>query len=514
MFLRTQRLLFLGTHQLVAYRWQAGVLHDEGRFVAGPEGYAAFAAYLVQNPKSTYRLLVNVAEEGYQTETIPYLHGNDRQAIITRKLGQYFFGAELTCARSLGHEKAKRKNERLLLCALPNNAFFAPWLTALAASQVSLASIHSVAQLAPLLLAKLRIGNTRCLVLTIQDQSIRQSYLEDGELHFSRLSPLQNSSQAGIAQAFASEAIKLQQYLTSQRLISRQQSLTAYILAHPSTHKSIGTSCIDTPNLRFSLIDSVDAARRTGLKDAPRDSFSDLLLLNLLANTPPPQQFANDTQRHLHQLDLVRGSFLGGGALALLGCLLFTGHQLYAQHEIKVQGADLRSEAQLARMRYDDIARTFPPLPTDSASLRSLIDRYAEFERRATTPAGLFAEISRALNQAPAVELDTIDWQLGEPVAGKQGSSGPAQNLARLPEVEHATLRAHLRLGANSSARRMLEIFDQFVLTLRANPSLQVEILQRPVDIESGKALKGTDLEADDDKLRTFSLRLSRKLAP
>lgn len=50
----------------------------------------------------------------------------------------------------------------------------------------------------------------------MQDQSIRQSYFEKGELHFSRLTPLQNSSISGIAQTFSAEAVKLQQYLSSQ----------------------------------------------------------------------------------------------------------------------------------------------------------------------------------------------------------------------------------------------------------------------------------------------------------
>ena len=513
MFLRTQRLLFLGTHQLVAYRWESGALHDEGRFITGPEGYAAFSAYLQTHPQTTYRLLVNVAEEGYQTETIPYLSGKDRQAVIQRKLGQYFFGAELTCARSLGHEKNKRKNERVLFCALTNNAFFAPWLAALARNQAALASIHSVSQLAALLLGKLRIGNAHCLVLTIQDQSIRQSYLEDGELHFSRLSPLQNSSQAGIAQAFAAEAIKLQQYLTSQRLISRQQALTAYILAHPSTHKSIAASCIDTPNLRFALIDSVDAARRTGLKEPPRDSFSDLLLLNLLATAPPAPQFANEAQTHVHQLNFLRRGLIGAGAFALLSGLLFAGQQLFTQSAIDQQSTNLRQETQLIRQRYEDIARTFPPLPTDSASLREIIDRYAVFERRSTTPTRLYLELSRALNQAPAIEIDAIDWRLGESTEARPGNAPPVRS-PQMPETEHAIVRGHLRHGANSSARHMLELFDQFVVKLRTNPEIQVDVLQRPVDIEPGKSLKGSDLDADDDKRRTFSLRLTRRLSP
>ena len=512
--MRTQRLLYLSAHQMSAYSWQAGSLTVEDRFAANEDGYSAFAAYLEHHPQSTYRLLANIAEEGFQIEVIPYLRGRDRQTVINRKLGQYFFGANLTAALSLGYEKTKRKDERLLLAALTNNEAFAPWLAALAQAQVALAGLYSLPLIAPSLLRKLKVAEERCLLLTVQDQSIRQSYLEQGEVHFSRLTPLQNSSLAGIAQTFAAEAVKLQQYLTSQRLIGRNQPLTAYILAHPTALKAIEASCSDTPNLRFSIIDTVEAAQRTGLKTAPHDSHAEPLFLHWLASAPPKLQFANDEQRHGHHLGLIRRALLGSGALILLGSLLFTGQELIERNGILAANAALLKETELARQRYDDIARTFPPIPTDSASLRQIIDRYAELERLSTTPAGLYQEISRALQSTPAIELETIDWRLG----GNEATNvraGTAQAPAALPSgSESVVLNGALRLGPQSSARRLLAAFQQFVDALQANPALQVDVLQRPVDIEPGKSLKGRDLKTEDDKPHTFSLRVTRKIAP
>ena len=512
--MRARRLLFLGLHQLSAYHWRGGTLHDEGHFAIGPDGYADFAAYLRQHPADTFMFLANVAEEGYQLETIPYLRGRDRQAVIERKLGQYFFGAGLACAKSLGYEKNKRKDERLLLTALTNQSFFAPWLAALAEAQVALAGVYSLAQLTPILLQRLKIAEPRCLVLSVQDQSIRQSYLENGELHFSRLTPLQNSSQAGIAQAFAAEAGKLQQYLASQRLIGRSQTLTAYILAHAGTHKAIATSCIDTPQLNFVVIDSADAARRTGLKEAPPNSFSDTLFLNLLASMPPAQQYANDEQRHLHHLGQLRTALLGGGAALLGACLIYAGLQLYDRHAVAERSAELRTEAQLAHQRYDAIARTFPPMPTDSASLHQLIDRHAELERTTPTPAGLYRDIARALHAAPTVEIDGIDWRLGVPgPADTRTAPASVAPAVAATMTENATLRGNLRLSTSKTPRRQLEAFEHFVDALRANPSLDVEIQRRPFDIEPGKSLKGSDIDSDDDKPRSFVLRLRRKPA-
>ena len=48
--------------------------------------------------------------------------------------------------------------------------------------------------------------------------------------------------------------------------------------------------------------------------------------------------------------------------------------------------------------------------------------------------------------------------------------------------------------------------------SLKANPKLQVAVLQRPFDIEPAKSLKGGDLSVEDHQPRSFSLQLSRKI--
>jgi hypothetical protein len=57
-----------------------------------------------------------------------------------------------------------------------------------------------------------------------------------------------------------------------------------------------------------------------------------------------------------------------------------------------------------------------------------------------------------------------------------------------------------------------LAVFNQLVDTLKANPKLQVNILQQPFDIESGKSLKGGETTISEDKPRTFSIQISRKI--
>ena len=513
--MKTSRLLYLDTHQVTAYRWRSGELTGEGIFAADDAGRQQFADYLRRGARGVYTLLANVSEEGFHVETLPFLRGADRQAVIERKLGQLYFNAALTTSLSLGYEKSRRKDERILLTALTNKDLFSPWLEAIAKQHIRLSGIYSLPLLAPALLRRLGIEGEPCLLLSVQDQSVRQSYFEKGELHFSRLTPLHNSSISGIAQSFSAEAQKLQQYLASQRMIGRQQSITAYLLAHANARKAIEQCCSDTTTIRYAVLDIDDCASRTGLKNAPPDSHCEPLFLNLLAVAPPRTQFADDSTRHDHHLGQIRSALHALGAAALLGCLLFSGKLLFEAYTVGAQTQVLKDEAAGDRQRYQEIVKTFPKIPTDTETLRHVIDRYVALEQRSTSPEGLYREISQTLQSAPAAEIESIDWQLGGADPGVTSDAGPAVAAGKIAgDSETAIMRGVLKLGAKASARQVLAAFNDLLDALNAKPGLQVGVLQRPFDIESAKSLRGSDTTIADSSPRSFAVQITRKLTP
>ncbi len=508
--MHARRLIYLSPHQLTAFNWRAGMLTREGVFEATEAGKLEFTHYLGNHSKSIFTLLANVSEEGFHIETIPFLRGEDRRSIITRKLGQQFFNASLTTSVSLGHEKSRRRNERILLAALTNNETFTPWLTALAGAETALAGIYSLPLLSPLLLRKLGVVDERCLLLTIQDQSIRQTYVEKGELHFSRFSHLPNDSMDGIAQTFSSEARKLQQYLVSQRLLGRQQPIRAYLLVHTNARTAVESRCVNSETLSFVILDIEDCARLCHLKTPPADTRCETLFLHLLATDPPRTQFASAQQRHHYHLWLIRLLLRNMGAVVLLGCLLWSGKQFYEAYRLSREAEMIHAETALARQRYDHIIRTFPAIPTSTETLRRVIDRYVELEKGNTSPAYLLRDISHALQGDSSVELDSIEWKVAAPESREAATAG-AQNTPPV-DSELAVVRGTLRPGPDSHPRQILAVFNRLVDTLKHHPKLQVEVLQQPFDVASGKSLKGGDAAVDDLQPRVFKLQIRRAI--
>ncbi len=511
--MKPQRLLYLSAHQMTAYHWQAGELTCEEVFSVSESGVQQFAHYLARNMQSIFSLLANVSEEGFHIETIPFLRGNDRKAVIQRKLSQIFFNAPLSAALSLGHEKSRRKDERILLTALSNSAFFQPWLDIIRESEVAFTGIFSLPLLASTLIRKLRLPQEPCLLLTVQDQSIRQNYFEKGELHFSRLTSLQHSSIGSLAQTFATESLKLQQYLASQRLIGRNQSITAHILAHPGALKTIQNSCIDTPTVHYNVIDILDCASRIGLKTPPADTHCEPLFLHLLVATPPAIQFAGDDLRHNFHLTRIRSLLHGLGVIALAACLLLSGKLLFDAYSVRQDAAALKTEADLSRQRYSAIEKTFPTLPLDNETLKRVMDRYRIYEQRSTSPKGLYHTVSRALLAAPAIELDNLDWKTG----GNDTEAGvPYRQTAGARTIsedsESIILRGTLMPDGRANTRQLLFTFRRFVEHLKTDPNLHVEVLQQPFDIEPGKSLRSGDTSPEEGKPRAFSLQITRKI--
>ena len=505
-----RRLLYLNTHRLSAYAWQQGKLQPEGTFENDEAGLKRFADYLEHRQKSQFSLLANVAEEGHALEIIPFLHGSDRQALITRKIGQHFLGTSLATAISLGHEKARRKNEKLLLSALTNPAHFAPWLQRINEAEAPLAGIYTVAQLGGQLLKKLGFGQGRSLLLTLQDHSIRESFIVDGQTLFSRMAPISDSSIAGIASSFATEAAKLHQYLLGQRQVGRNEILPVFIVSHPQTTPSIEKVCTDHGQLTFALIDSHIAARRIGLQTPPEDCRSDCLFLHLLASAPPRQQFAAEAHRHDYRLAQIRQGLIATGLVALLGSGLFAAKEIYRTHTLGEETLALVASQADLNGRYQQITATFPQLDVDNETLRRVTTRYHELISQQRQPDAAYRMLSQAMSDIASISLENIEWKIGRFTAltaanGKQELTG---------EEEITTIHGNIRPMNAASTRQTMAIFEQFTERLSNMPDLSIKVLQQPFDLEPGRSLRGGD-GADDSTLpRPFTVEISQKIAP
>lgn len=511
-----RHVLFFDNARLTAYRVQGGAVLHEASFAGDEAGLAAFGDYLQQYRRSLFLILADVAEESFQTEDIPNSSGKDRQAILRRKLAQHFYGTPYALARSHGRLKTGRRDERLLLMALTQPQHFEPWLAVLRNNQAILAGIYSLPQTIHSLLPARPTG--QLLLLTLTRAGLRQTFFDDGQLRFSRLTPLIHDSTDASGLAAASEAVKMHQYLASQRLIERDKPLTTRLLVHPAEAAAMRAHCHSNTSLRFEIVDLLEEARRAGLRSALGNSQADLLFCHLLVRNTPAEQFAQAEELGFYRLWQTRFGLKITGALALASALLFAAHHGLDVMQVEENIEQARQQTRINQASYTAKMQALPKIPISTDDLRALIGRYDQVVQRAQGPAPLLAQISRSLDRFPLITIDRIEWAVVEQIMSPAANlTSAAQPQTPIPPhlmtgpYSQAIVSARLPIAMVGDHRGQLAMAAEFAKHLGQSPDMLVAIQQQPVDTQSGKTLKSGD-ERSTPEAPKFIFRVTRKL--
>jgi hypothetical protein len=230
-----------------------------------------------------------------------------------RRLGQYFYNTPLSLAVSLGRAKDGRRDERILFAALTRAEAFTPWLDALREAEAILAGVYSV----PLVLAQFgtQILDAKgpALLLTLTRGGVRQTFFDQGKLHFSRLSQLatrgSRRNRPGLRQRFGQD-LPVPRCPTPDS--ARQRP------AHRNTRRG-QARCANPAGLLPELAGNPVRVRRPWRRRAEsfasripcEDSNADSLLMHCVASKPPAQQFAPPEETRFHRLWKMRSAITG-----------------------------------------------------------------------------------------------------------------------------------------------------------------------------------------------------------
>src|SRR6267143_1152296 len=417
----SKRLCYFTSQRVITYLWTKGELHREGVFDMGEKGVAEFSRYVAGAPGSLFYVLADVVEEDFFQENIPYVRGADRRALLARKLAQRYRDASLALPLSLGSEThAGRREERVLYMSFTNTHQFQPWLDALRSNDARVVGVFSVALVAALTGKLLGFKGGRYLMVSRQQAGLRQSYIENGRIRFSRLGRVDFSDPRAIAQDCAAEALRIQQYLVNTRILPREAPALDVLVLAPSKDKALyDAACVSSARLRFHVQDIDKLSRSVGLTSAPAETLAEALFMHVLAESSPRQQFADEALRHFYQLWRGRVGLVTAGAAVFGSCLLLSASNLLDMYQIDQRAVSDRQQEARAAEEYTRMQVRFPKTPTSTENLKAIVKNYRTLLRESAFPGNMFVEISEAMTALPQIEIDKIDWE-----AGARTSSG------------------------------------------------------------------------------------------
>ena len=522
-----RRLLYFTATDNQVYLWRAGNLELEGSFEVDEAGIDEFRSFAKLHAKSLYYVLADLAGEDFHDEMIPWLRGNDRQAVIQRRLAQRYRDTRLAATLSLGAGAVAggRRNERLLLTSFTNTQQFAPWLDALSEAGAKLAGVYSVPLLAPALAsrlaAKLGAKSSRTFIVSINRAGLRQSYLDQGILRFARLERTAEMGPEALAAFVRSETLRLAQYLSSLRVLPREgPPITAIVIAPPGQRELFERSLPSDGRLTFRTIDLVEAARLVGVKRA-EGLGAEQLYLHLVAARTPKDQFARGEDRRGFLLWQLQRGIVMTGALGLAACAAFAGIKWLDVIEVRDQTVLQQNDARNAEQEYQRITATFPVTLTTTDNLKATVNEFRAIAGRAPLPASAFMHLSQVLEKFPQIELDQLAWRVdGPPAPEKATASRPAavpppaaatgakpSDLAQVLEIS-----GHVNATQRSDYRAITAQVQSFADALRADPAYEITRTQLPFDVSPEGTLSGDIGSSESGDVPRFTITVTRRI--
>jgi hypothetical protein len=506
-----RRILLLDATRLTAYRWQMDGVQREADFAPDDDGVAAFRAYLFERRSSLFYLLADVAEESFQVEEVPFVHGRDRASMIKRKLAQYFYGTPLATAISLGRNAEGRRDERLLFSGLSGYPQFEPWLLAMRECETQLVGIYAMPMVVADTLSRQVAGAGHALVVSVTRAGLRQTFFDRGQLRFSRLSPIATDAKEQVAQACAGETTKILQYLAGQRMIARDTALPTLILAHPADFAGIGGRCQNSDKAAFQLLDLVALCKQHGLGKPPGDSRAEALFLHALVRRTPRQQFAPPQDRHFYRLWQIRFGLRATAAGIFAVSLLVALGGALRVHQLSDQQDELAAQIELGQRHYDSALAKLPKTPLSPDDLRAVTNRSDLLARRSQGLEPALQHLSRGLDQVPKVELISLDWRLADRPDGGDATPAAAGKAATDDSYVLVDVQAQLPLAMVGDYRAQIDTVDRLAAALRTD-GYEVRILAQPFETESGKVLKSDTASTARMDAPKFTFRMVEKL--
>ncbi|SDG54654.1 MULTISPECIES: hypothetical protein [unclassified Duganella] len=498
-----QHLFYLTSEQLCAYEWQAGTLSGGVCFVNNRGGIDDFMDYIESHHRAApVYILTDLVEEDFQRTALPHVGGRAGRALLQRRLLQQYRETPFRHHQIQGRETAGRRDDIVLLSALTNPSSVLPWVEALEQMRMPLAGLYSTTLLSEELANKLGLGDEHVLLVTPQSAGWRQSYLQNGLLKFSRLTPAIDRD--GNPVNIGAETAKTQQFLTSQRLMARGNVLHASVVATAADSVTLDAQCEDGAETEFHFMTLESVAQRFGLHTkgeqatALAQRLADPLLLALLAKRKPESHYTLGPWQRYFKLWRARLYLYASSALMTACCMVWTGINLWQQQLADNHSAQLAAETSQFDRRYRATMAEIPPRVTTTANMRAAVNVERMLTTQSATPFGMAALVSTALENSPQIRLLQLDWKVSvpasAPVPGQdQTQAVPISSLAagiphRAPQM--LVLEAEI-LAQQDDYRNAVDSMNQFARALAQHPRLTVEIEKPPVDTRSSVKLAG-----------------------
>jgi hypothetical protein len=454
--------------------------------------------------------LVDLIEEEFRQIRIPLLRGSDRKAILTRNYAKYFRTSEYRFAISQSVEKKTRKEEKLLLIGLTNQYLLEPWIKIIDETRTPLSGIISLPLVSEDYIGELKTENKAVILVSQQVPSnLRQSVFIDGKLILSRLVPISSFYQGDYATDVLRDVESTQRYLISQRIVERSESVTVHILTNKRHFEKLTARCEKETYFDFKIYEINALLDREKIVVAEVQDFSSALFCYLGSKKLVVNHYAQPKERRYFQHHKA-GIALKVASIAIIAL----GVGLASMSAVKgwlysSTVTDSKLIEQKYKSKFNQLSESRIDSTTSTTSMQNIVQTVETIQKNhLLDPENMLALISNDVSIFSDIRISKIDWFVSN-VSNTEDSSavtwGRAKNKRKkrrdknakdLPKPKKGYFEIALVEGEfldfDGNYRYALAAVDDLEKTMTESGNYySVEIIKRPLDIESDNQLSG-----------------------
>jgi len=476
MALYPRLLLYLSAAGASCAIHRHGSLREVRTLPPGEEGWEIFNDLLLQHAGIPVAIAVDTVDELYRHDPLPRAHGPDRREMTERRLRQIIHQSPYRAALRQGHLREDGQRDRYLMMGLTNPEIIAPWLDIMHVRGSYLAGIWLLPALSMPLARQLRLTRARLLLVSEQTGGLRLTYLEDGELRFSRLAPVDGSQYENPLESYAEEIERTRQALVGQRLLARTEQLRTVLLDPLNTLSELHTFLPESSGFQCESIQRGQLLDTLGLPPTLLAESADALYLSLLPGAPASANLMTPGQR-----ELARTRWLGRGlrhaalawvGISLLACVVLLLDAWRLDHDSAERLRVTHHLREQERVLLEDAG--------GAAAIHRRLDALAAWQvvsDRDHSPGSSFHAVLAAAEATGDILPRRLDW------SSRGMDGGPESSLAL--EGEIAPFDGQFRI-----AQQRVEALKTGIQA-RLPAGSRVEVARWPLDTSPAHGLEG-----------------------
>ena len=501
-----KRVLYFTGYRMVAQEWNGHKLETSVYFEPDEQGLDLFNSYLRSFSNEPVRLMVDLIEEEFRQIKIPLLRGSDRQAILERNYTKYFRNSKYKYAISQAIEKKTRKEEKLLLLGLTNQALLEPWLNIIDDTCTPLSGIISLPLVSQDYLSHLESDN-RAIILVSQQvpSNLRQSVFVDGKLILSRLVPIASFYQGDYATDVVRDIESTQRYLVSQRIVELADTTSIQILTNKRHVDKLAIKCSEEGFPDFQINDINQILEKEKIEISEQQDFSSGLFCYLASKKIAVNHYAQSEEKKYFKHHIA-GMMLKAASIAFVA----TGVGLATTSAAKgwIYSSTVTETVQIEqkyRSKLNQLSQSRVDSKTSTSKMQHIVQAVESIQKKyLDDPEEMFSLISQQVSLFSNIRIKDIKWfttNMSDAESANEVSWGKAKNKRKKKTTqkkpgqkgyfEVATVEGEF-LEFDGNYRYVLSTVDDLEKAMiESGNYFSVEIIMRPLDVESDKHLAG-----------------------